>query len=207
MIDYLENSISAIPYLFVFAGGYYINMRQYKKNNLLLNNIEKLKLNVESVEKEENLLLKDEIKKLKIQNEKLLCKIDELKENINKQDKKIEEYHRKGNEENEEEVDEEDGEDENIKNFGSGLIRYKNEEGTMYYHGMGHLEKKYMWWEPYMNHKIRVYSNKDRKLKFKDFETTNIDNFCTNCEYCSDINKNKRNVFYYQCKGHKINIQ
>lgn len=95
MVDYLENSISAIPYLFVFAGGYYINMRHYRKNNLLLNDIEKLKLNVESVEKEENLLLKSEIKKLKIQNEKLMCKIDELKENINEQDKKIEEYHRK----------------------------------------------------------------------------------------------------------------
>lgn len=199
MIDYLENSISAIPYLFVFAGGYYINMRQYKKNNLLLNYIEKLKLHVQSVENEENILLRDEIKKLKIQNEKLMCKIDELKGNINEQDKKIKEYNRP-----EDDVDE-GGED--IKNYGSGLIRYKNEEGTMYYHGIGHLEKKYMWWEPYMNHKIRVYSNKDRKLKFKDFETTNIDDFCNNYEYCSDINKNKRNVFYYQCKGHKINIQ
>lgn len=41
----------------------------------------------------------------------------------------------------ENEENEENEVDENIKKFGGGLIRYKNEEGNMYYHGIGHLEK------------------------------------------------------------------
>ena len=33
-----------------------------------------------------------------------------------------------------------------LEDYGDGTIRYKSKCGTIYYHGMGHLEKKYMWW-------------------------------------------------------------
>ena len=93
-----------------------------------------------------------------------------------------------------------------IENPGNGVLRYKNKEGTMFYHGMGHLENKYSWWEPYMYRKFCEYTNVDRKLKFPLFETHNVDEFCSNNEYCVEVNKNKRNIFYYECKGHKINV-
>ena len=88
---------------------------------------------------------------------------------------------------------------------GCGVLRYKNNEDTLSYHGIGHLEKDYSWWRPLKTRCIIEYKNKDRKIKFPFWETHNISDFCTNCEYCTELNKNRRCKFYYECKGHKIN--
>ena len=90
---------------------------------------------------------------------------------------------------------------------GCGVLRYKNNEDTLSYHGIGHLEKDYSWWRPLKTRCIIEYKNKDRKIKFPFWETHNISDFCTNCEYCTELNKNRRCKFYYECKGHKINVE
>ena len=92
-----------------------------------------------------------------------------------------------------------------FKNTGTGKLRYKNKEGTIYYHGMGHLENKYAWWRPYMNRNIIQYKNKNRNIIYPEYETHDVSYFCTNCEYSEELNKTQRSMFYYECKGHKIN--
>ena len=77
----------------------------------------------------------------------------------------------------------------NLKDCGTGELRYKSKCGTIYYHGMGHLERKYMWWDIKMNKNIIEYKNKDKKLKFPQFETHDINAFCNNCEYSEEIIK------------------
>ena len=88
----------------------------------------------------------------------------------------------------------------------NAISSVENKEGTIFYHGMGHLENKYSWWEPYMSRKFCGYTDINRRLKFPLFETHNVGEFCSNNEYCVGVNKNKRNIFYYECKGHKINV-
>ena len=222
---YLENIMFTLPSLFLFIGGYYVNQIQYQKNNIILKNIEKVKLDVDNVKSRDHKNLKNEIKKLKEnhekENERLLNTIEELSlkiidknKRITENDKKIEEYYglklklrdlEKKSQENKQ-VENKQVEKGSSINNGNGTIRYKNKEGTIFYHGMGHLENKYSWWKPYMHRKFCGYTDVNRKLKFPLFETHNVDEFCNNHEYCVEINKNKRVVFYYECKGHKINV-
>ena len=211
----LEGILFTLPSVCLFLGGYYITICNYTKNTNILKNIEKVKLDIDTVKSRDNKHLTNEIKKLKDkyektveENNKYLNKIEELSLKIIDKNKKISEYDKKLEENNgmKLKLRELEKKSEEIKDNGGGVLRYKNEEGTIYYHGMGHLEQKYSWWKPYMNRKICQYTNLNRKLKFPDYETHTIDNFCTNYEYCTEINKNKRNMFYYECKGHKINI-
>jgi hypothetical protein len=208
--EYLESILLTVPSIFIFLSGYYINKTQYQKNNIILENIEKIKLDVDDVKSRDHKKLKNEIKKLKEENEKFLNKIEELSliiidknKKITEHDKKIEEYY--GLKIKIRDL-EKKTQEEKIENPGNGVLRYKNKEGTMFYHGMGHLENKYSWWEPYMSRKFCEYKNVDKKLKFPLFETHNVNDFCSNNEYCVEINKNKRVMFYYECKGHKINV-
>tara|TARA_B100001115_G_C15848548_1_gene429344 strand:+ start:2915 stop:3574 length:660 start_codon:yes stop_codon:yes gene_type:complete len=212
---YLENIMFTLPSLFLFIGGYYVNRTQYQKNNIILKNIEKVKLDVDDVKSRDHKNLKNEIKKLKEnhkkETERLLNTIEELSlkiidknKRIDENDKKIEEYD--GLKLKLRDLEKKSQENKQVVNNGNGTLRYKNKEGTIFYHGMGHLENKYSWWEPYMHRKFCGYTDVNRKLKFPLFETHNVDEFCNNHEYCVEINKNKRVVFYYECKGHKINV-
>ena len=98
--EYIESLLLTIPSIFIFLSGYYINKTQYQKNNIILENIEKIKLDVDDVKSRDHKNLKNEIKKLKEENEKFLNKIEELSiiiidknKKINEHDKKIEEYY------------------------------------------------------------------------------------------------------------------
>ena len=98
--EYIESLLLTIPSIFIFLSGYYINKTQYQKNNIILENIEKIKLDVDDVKSRDHKNLKNEIKKLKEENEKFLKKIEELSiiiidknKKINEHDKKIEEYY------------------------------------------------------------------------------------------------------------------
>ena len=217
---YFENIVFTLPSLFLFIGGYYVNRIQYQKNKIILKNIEKVKLDVDDVKSRDHKNLKNEIKKLKETHEKeserLLNTIEELSLKIIDKNKKITENDKKIEEYGElklklRDMEKKSQENKQVEkpfsiNNGNGTLRYKNKEGTIFYHGMGHLENKYSWWEPYMNRKFCGYTDVNRKLKFPLFETHNVDEFCNNHEYCVEINKNKRVVFYYECKGHKINV-
>ena len=205
-----ENILFSLPSILVFMGGYYKNKKHYQKNNIILEKIEKIKLDVDDVKSRDYKNLKNEIKKLKEENEKFLNKIEELSliiieknKKITVNDKKLEEYY--GLKLKIRDLEKKTKEKE-IENPGKGALRYKNEEGTIFYHGMGHLEQNYTWWKPFMHRKFCEYTNVDRKLKFPSFETHNVNDFCNNHEYCVEINKNARKMFYYECKGHKINI-
>ena len=208
--EYLGSVLLTIPSCFIFMSGYYINKKQYKKNNIILKNIERIKLDVDDVKSRDHKNLKNEIKKTKEENEKYLNKIEELSLIIIDKNKKIVEYDKKIEEYCELKIKirdlEKKTQEGGIENPGNGVLRYKNKEGTMFYHGMGHLENKYSWWEPYMSRKFCGYTDINRKLKFPTFETNNVGEFCSNNEYCVEINKNKRVMFYYECKGHKINV-
>ena len=217
-MDYLNDYIGecigkmlfTLPPIFLFLGGYYVNRLNYHKNNIILKNIERIKLDVDDVKSREYKNLKNEIKKLKGGNEKFLNKIEELSliiidknKRITEYDKKIEEYYGLKIKIRDLEKKTQEGK---IENTGNGELRYKNKEGTIFYHGMGHLEHKYSWWEPYMSRKFCGFTDVNRRLNFPSFETNNVDEFCNNNEYCVEINKNKRVLFYYECKGHKINV-
>ncbi len=91
----------------------------------------------------------------------------------------------------------------NQKTHGTGPLRYKNTEGTIYYHGIGHLENKYVWWNQKKNRCIIEYKNKNKKIRYPYWETTDIHQFCTNCIPDENLNKTKRSKFYYICQGHK----
>ena len=76
--EYLESILLILPTIFIFVSGYYVDHSQYQKNNIILKNIEKFKLDVDHVKSRDYKNLKNEIKKLNDDNEKLLDKIDEL---------------------------------------------------------------------------------------------------------------------------------
>ena len=86
---------------------------------------------------------------------------------------------------------------------GNGPLRYKDENGVFYYHGIGHIEKHYRWWKPEKNHAIIEYKD-TKKIQFPDWETGNVKEFCNNCIPSQKLNKNRRVKFYYICQGHKI---
>lgn len=192
-----------ITTLTLFFGGIFTR-KLYKK---LLKEIETEKIKQIEIDdlKNENSFLRKENDKLNSENDKMLkefmdvcSKLSEKKKILEETNGMLEEYYRdKIKDKRVKKIDE----------YGSGPIRYKSKCGTIYYHGMGHLENKYMWWESKMNRKVIEYKNKEKSLKFPDFETHDIESFCNNCEYCEDINKKQRNKFYYECKGHKINVE
>lgn len=203
----------------IFIGGYhYFTRRKLIESDVKINTIKTDNENYINQKEKELSLIKQEIyslkelnKSLSYDNEKLKEEIYELNENIKMNENIISEKDKLIIISNEklEEIYKQKLKENKIKeknHNGDGVLRYKNKESTIYYHGMGHLENNYTWWKPYMNRKICFYKNKNRKLNFTDFETHDIYNFCKNCEYCDDLNKNKRNTFYYECKGHKINV-
>ena len=203
--------------LTLFLGG--IFTRKIYKNKNLLTEMERKRITMEKIKQNEIDYLKNKISFLRKENDKLnseneketmnnekllkefmdVCsKLSEKEKILEDTNGKLEEYYRdKIKDKRVKKIDE----------YGSGPIRYKSKCGTIYYHGMGHLENKYMWWESKMNRKVIEYKNKEKELKFPDFETHDIESFCNNCEYCEDINKKQRNKFYYECKGHKINVE
>ena len=213
---YTQQQIVATT-LTLFFGG--IFTRKIYKNKNLLTEMERKRVTMEKIKQNEIDDLKNEISFLRKENDKLnseneketmnnekllkefmdVCsKLSEKEKILEDTNGKLEEYYRdKIKDKYVKKIDE----------YGSGPIRYKSKCGTIYYHGMGHLENKYMWWESKMNRKVIEYKNKEKDLKFPDFETHDIESFCNNCEYCEDINKRQRNKFYYECKGHKINVE
>jgi chromosome segregation ATPase len=185
--------------------GVIFTRKLYKKKLLKEIETEKIKqIEIDDLKNEISFLRKEN-DKLNSENDKMLkefmdvcSKLSEKKKILEETNGMLEEYYRdKIKDKRVKKIDE----------YGSGPIRYKSKCGTIYYHGMGHLENKYMWWESKMNRKVIEYKNKEKSLKFPDFETHDIESFCNNCEYCEDINKKQRNKFYYECKGHKINVE
>tara|TARA_Y100000996_G_C22482243_1_gene626686 strand:- start:170 stop:712 length:543 start_codon:yes stop_codon:yes gene_type:complete len=118
-----------------------------------------------------------EIKSLRIENENLTTEITNLKNQLSNLKEKEED-------------------------LGQGPIRYKSEDSLLYYHGIGHLEQKYVWWESNKNHCIIEYKNKNQ-IKYPQWETDNIHIFCSNCVPSTILNKGKRKKIYYICQGHK----
>lgn len=213
--SFTHNQLLTTSLAIIFGG---IFTRKLYKNKYLLKDIEIEKINIEKIKqneidtlKNENLFLRKENNKLNTENKKELLnnenllkkyidvcsKLSEKEKILENTNKKLEEYYRdKIKSKNIKKLDE----------YGNGPIRYKSTCGKFYYHGIGHLEHKYMWWDSKMNRMIILYKNKEKDLKFPDFETHDIGSFCNNCEYSEEINKKQRNKFYYECKGHKINI-
>ena len=132
--EYITNIILTVPSIFIFLSGYYINKTHSQKNNIILENIEKIKLDVDNVKSREYKNLKNEIKKLKEDNEKFLNEIEELSliiidknKRITEYDKKIEEYYGLKIKIRDLEKKTQEGK---IENTGNGELRYKNKEGT-----------------------------------------------------------------------------
>lgn len=198
--------------------GVIFTRKLYKKKLLKEIETEKLKqIEIDYLKNEiiflrkENDKLNSENEKETINNEKLLkqymdvcSKLSEKEKILEYSNRKLEEYYRNKIK---------DKRIKKIDEYGIGPLRYKSKCGEIYYHGMGHLEKRYMWWKSNMNRKVIEYKNKEKDLKFPDFETHDIESFCNNCEYCEEMNKKiycqeiNRNKFYYECKGHKINVE
>jgi hypothetical protein len=214
--SYSQNLI-IFPSLTIIFGGFFT--RKFYQNKELLKEIEYEKMEIENIKKNEIEMLKYEIQQLKkenvkltseneketFNNEKLLKDYMDVCSKLTEKDKILEDTNKKLEDYYRDKI--KDKRKTNLEDYGSGSIRYKSKCGTIYYHGMGHLENKYVWWEPHMNHKIIEYKNKEKVLKYPEFQTHDISSFCNNCEYCEDINKKRRNKFYYECKGHKLNVE
>lgn len=145
------------------------------------------------IELEKNDLLKSkEIQKLKLLNDKLQLELKKTKLLLLEDKKKIPEL----------EIEQEKGSSK-ISECGSGPLRYKVEgDKTIYYHGIGHLEKDYAWWKPALKHSI--IECKESNIKQHNWETSNVSDFCTNCSKSDILNKRTRVKVYYICKGHVI---
>jgi hypothetical protein len=86
--------------------------------------------------------------------------------------------------------------------FGKGPIRFKT--NGKYYHGV----------DPHNNYKWDTedksvgcffhYTNKARILPNLKWDTHEKDDYCLNCVYDTDKNKNKKKVFTYKCNGHTV---
>ncbi len=214
--NYSQNHIMFHTLTIIFGGFF---TRKFYQNKELLKEIESEKVKLETIKKNEIDMLKYQIEVLKkenveltseneketFNNEKLLKEYMDVCSKLTEKEKILEDTNKKLEDYYHDKI--KDKRKMKLEDYGDGTIRYKSKCGTIYYHGMGHLEKKYMWWEPKMNHKIIEYKNEEKVLKFPDFETHDISSFCNNCEYCEDINKKQRNKFYYECKGHKINVE
>lgn len=147
----------------------------------------------EYIELEKNYLLKSkEIQRLKLANDKLHLELKKTKLLLIEDKKNTPEPEL-----------EQEKESRNISDCGSGPLRYKVEgDKTIYYHGIGHLEKDYSWWKPSLKHSIIEY--KDSNIKHTNWETNNISEFCNNCVRSEMLNKRTRVKVYYICKGHVI---
>lgn len=145
----------------------------------------------EYIELETNYILKSkELNKLKLENDKLQLELKKTKLLLIKDKKKEPEF---------------DTEKESIKvnDCGNGPLRYKVDgDKTIYYHGIGHLEKDYSWWKPSLKHSIIEY--KKDNIKQPNWETNNISEFCSNCSKSEKLNKRTRVKIYYICNGHEI---
>ena len=89
--------------------------------------------------------------------------------------------------------------------FGSGPIRYKKD--NKYYHGLGPMENRYVWyrkWSEYSHRLIIEYTSKDHKLSYVEWDTHNADEFCCKCEFNIEESKKKRVKNHYKCLGHTI---
>ena len=148
----------------------------------------------EYIELEKNERLKsDEIQKLKLINDRLQLELKKTKILLLKDKKK----------EPEPELDPEK-ESRNMSECGNGPLRYKVVgDKTIYYHGIGHLEKDYAWWKPTLKHSIIEYKEDNIKDP-KPWKTTNISEFCSNCSKSEILNKRTRVKVYYICNGHVI---
>jgi len=92
-----------------------------------------------------------------------------------------------------------------VFNFGSGQIRYKKD--NKYYHGIGHMEKKYAWfrlWTEYSQRLIVEYRSKDHCLPHTEWDTHNADEFCCNCKFNIEESSKRRVRNDYKCLGHTI---
>ncbi len=147
----------------------------------------------EYIELEKNERLKsEEIQKLKLANDKLHLELKKTKLLLIEDKKNSPEPEL-----------EQEKESRNINECGSGPLRYKVEgDKTIYYHGIGHLEKDYSWWKPALKHSI--IECKDSNIKHTNWETNNISEFCNNCVRSELLNKRTRVKVYYICKGHVI---
>jgi hypothetical protein len=86
--------------------------------------------------------------------------------------------------------------------FGKAPIRFKKDD--KYYHGV----------DPYTIHDWKMkekeagcvfhYTNKERTLPHQLWDTHNIQGFCSDCSYDTELNKNKKKVFTYRCNGHGV---
>ena len=197
--DVNETILSMLPPILWFISGFYTSRQRYCKSE-----VEPtfcwMDVDLDEEHRLETKILKNEIEKSKemymrvcTENENLLNK---LKQSVSGPDEAAVLGGPRVEEKKIEPRLSSDGE-------GCGVLRYKNNEDTLSYHGIGHLEKDYSWWRPLKTRCIIEYKNKDRKIKFPLWETQTINDFCTNCEYCTELNKNRRCKFYYECKGHK----
>ena len=87
--------------------------------------------------------------------------------------------------------------------FGSGQIRYKKD--NKYYHGLGPMENRYVWyrkWSDFHYRTITEYRSKDHCLPHKEWDTHNADEFCCNCKHYELSKMRVKN--FYKCLGHTI---
>lgn len=212
-----------IPPLVIFFGGYHYLTKKKKYENDYEIKIRSLKEEHQNIinqreneiyhMKVENDSLKELNINISLSNDKLLKQVYELTDIIKNRDETISEKNeliKSSNEKLEEiyqtKLKENKKTYRKIEYCGDGELRYKSKCGNIYYHGIGHLERKYMWWDLKFNRNIIHYKNNKKEIKYPNFETYDIDTFCNNCEYSEENNKNQRNKFYYVCKGHKINV-
>ena len=87
--------------------------------------------------------------------------------------------------------------------FGSGQIRYI--KYNKYYHGIGPMENRFVWyrkWPDFHYRTIIEYISKDHHLPYIEWDTHNADELCCNCKHSSLSKRRVKN--YYKCLGHTI---
>ena len=149
--NYSQNHILFHTLTIIFGG---FLQRKFYQNKELLKEIESEKVKLETIKKNEIDILKYEIEVLKKENVKLtseneketfnnekfskeymdVCsKLTEKEKILEDTNKKLEDYYRDKIK---------DKRKTKLEDYGDGTIRYKSKCGTIYYHGMGHLEKQ-----------------------------------------------------------------
>lgn len=149
-------------------------------------------IKTEYIELEKSYILKSkEIQRLKLINDKLKLELKNNKQLL-----------LKNKEDNGDKEDKEDN--KNYRKSGKGPLRYKIEgEKDIYFHGIGHLENRFSWWDPLYKHSIIEYKD-NSKIKYPNWETNDINDFCTNCTKSEKLNKKRRVKIFYTCNGHII---
>ena len=142
----------------------------------------------DTIQYEINIKNSENIKKLKDD-------IDELKKIVDRLH--LDQKHEKKEKEKEDKQIEDYIEPQIRFQFGTGEIRYK--ENEKYYHGIG-INETQIWAQD--RDKIFYEYNQNKKLPHIAWDTYNAKEFCCNCSYNHELSKRRRIMKIYQCNGH-----